>query len=100
MMVVSQIIYRSRVFMSVMASWSMILLLNSCAGNTSKLETALEMAGDNRIELEKVLEHYSQDPTDSLKLKAAQFLIANMPGHYSYKDSVSINGYYNEIDSV
>lgn len=48
------------------------------------LERALELAGSNRTELEKVLEHYSKTEADSLKLKAAEFLIANMPGHFSY----------------
>jgi hypothetical protein len=35
----------------------------------------LEQAGENRIELQKVLEHYKQEP---LKLKAAEFLISYM----------------------
>lgn len=39
-------------------------------------------AGKNRKELEKVLEYYQND---SLKLRAAQFLIENMPYHYSYQ---------------
>ncbi|WP_251234899.1 hypothetical protein [Bacteroides nordii] len=51
---------------------------------SSLLEQALEKSGDNRSELEKVLTHYSQKDADSLKLRAAVFLIENMPGHYSY----------------
>lgn len=51
---------------------------------SSLLEQALEKSGDNRSELEKVLMHYSQKDADSLKLRAAVFLIENMPGHYSY----------------
>ena len=43
--------------------------------DSSPLERALQAAGENRGELEKVLAHYAQDPTDSLKLKAARFLI-------------------------
>jgi hypothetical protein len=43
----------------------------------------LKQAGDNRGELEKVLKHYSRNPADSLKLRAAEFLIVNMPGKYS-----------------
>lgn len=46
------------------------------------LEQALIQAGKNRKELEKVLEYYQND---SLKLRAAQFLIENMPYHYSYQ---------------
>ena len=41
---------------------------------------ALEKAGENRAELEKVLAHY-QTRDDSLKLKAAYFLVGNMEDH-------------------
>jgi len=64
------------------------------------LNKVLQLAGENRSELDKVLKYYSDNPTDSLKYKAACFLIVNMPGHYSYKDTVYTNKYYNEIDSV
>jgi hypothetical protein len=63
------------------------------------LEDALNCAGHNRPELEKVIEHYSKKTCDSLKLKATYFLIENMPGHYSYKNNVILN-YYKEIDSI
>ena len=43
----------------------------------------MELAGSNRHELERVIAHYKADPADSLKLKAAEFLILNMPGKYS-----------------
>ena len=49
----------------------------------SPLEEVLKLAGSNRHELERVIKHYSKDPADSLKLKAAEFLILNMPGKYS-----------------
>ena len=55
-------------------------LLHSCREANSRLEQALQLAGDNKLELQKVLDHYA---SDSLKLKAAIFLIENMPGHYS-----------------
>ncbi|MDR2040367.1 MAG: carbohydrate-binding protein [Bacteroidales bacterium] len=48
-----------------------------------EIERVLRLADDNRKELEKVLEHYSKNPADSLKLRAAEFLIINMPGKYS-----------------
>jgi hypothetical protein len=48
-----------------------------------EINAVLFMAGDNRPELEQVLKHYSQKPEDSLKLRAAEFLIVNMPGKYS-----------------
>lgn len=47
----------------------------------SSLELALRIAKGNRTELEKVLYYYQQDATDSLKYKAACFLIENMPYH-------------------
>jgi hypothetical protein len=44
---------------------------------------ALELAGNNKDELLKVLEHY-QAADDSLKLRAAYFLIDNLEGKKSY----------------
>ena len=44
------------------------------------LENALQLSKENRSELEKVLEHYKQDKE---KRNAAEFLIRNMPGHFS-----------------
>ena len=46
------------------------------------LDSALEQAGSNRDEMEKVLEHFRDDP-DTLKYSAAVFLIENMPYHYT-----------------
>lgn len=59
------------------------ILFLSCQEKTTKLSEALELAGLNRGELEKVLRYYSRHESDSLKLKAARFLIENMPGHYT-----------------
>ena len=53
----------------------------------------------NHVELEKVLLHYSANQSDSLKLKAAKFLIENMPGHYSYGGEV-LDTYYFSVDSL
>ena len=55
------------------------IFLMACTAR-SPLDLALERAGDNRLELEKVLQHYSGD---SQKRKAAEFLISNMPYHFS-----------------
>ena len=60
-----------------------LVFFNSCSHYPKNVECALKLAGDNRKELEMVLNHYRQHPEDSLKLKAAEFLIANMPGKYS-----------------
>ena len=54
-----------------------------CGGGNDKLEEALRLAGNNRGELERVMEHYARTPEDSLKLRAARFLIENMPGHHT-----------------
>jgi len=48
------------------------------------VERTLKLAGDNRIELEKVLKHYQQNSNNDLKYKAACFLIENTPMHFSY----------------
>lgn len=61
-----------------------VFLFVSCGNVPTKLEEALALSGKNRTELESVLQYYSRSPEDSLKLRAAEFLIANMPGHYSY----------------
>jgi hypothetical protein len=56
----------------------------SCTGHYSQeVEEVLRLAGENRGELEKVLKHYGRNPADSLKFRAAEFLIVNMPGKYS-----------------
>ncbi len=54
-----------------------------CGGNPRVCE-ALELAGENRPQLEIVLQHY-RTPSDSLKLRAAHFLIANMEGQSFYR---------------
>ena len=77
----------------------LLLLLSSCnKGNRSKIEKAMYYAGENATELKKVLKHYSSDEKDSLKLKAAEFLIVNMPGHVSYKNPAYVESYYDEIE--
>src|SRR5690554_2548975 len=60
----------------------------SCNRN-NRLETALELAGDNRAELEKVLEHYKKDPADYLKYQAACYLIENLQWHYGKQVQLS-----------
>lgn len=62
----------------------LLLFLGSCSQNheSERLEAALNLAGNNRQELEKVLRHYADD---SLKYKAAVFLISNMPYHTYYE---------------
>jgi len=57
----------------------------SCKRNVN-LNYALKMAGNNKAQLTRVLEHYSK-PADSLKRRAAEFLISNMPVHHGYYGS-------------
>lgn len=56
----------------------LILTIASCNSKDRELRETLKLAGDNRGELEKVLDHYSQDPADSLKYRAALYLVKKM----------------------
>ncbi|HPX99375.1 MAG TPA: hypothetical protein PK938_05885, partial [Bacteroidaceae bacterium] len=71
-----------------------ILLLAGCSEDNRYLRDALKAAGENRTELEAVLKHYRTVDNDPQKLEAAKYLIANMPAHYSYRDTAAINSYY------
>lgn len=70
---------KNRVIVSL---FCIMFLMHSCS--LSPLEQSLKMAGKNRIELQKVLDYYSEYPADSLKYKAACFLIKHIPYYYSY----------------
>ena len=62
----------------------MCMALLCACGKQTAVEKALDEAGDNRLELLKVIDHYRNgEGRDSLKLEAAMFLIGNMPGHGS-----------------
>lgn len=62
---------------------AMSMISCTSTNHSPQIEEILKLAGNNRDELETVLKHYSQNPEDSLKLKAAVFLILNMPGKYT-----------------
>lgn len=64
--------------------------VTSCSGRRQGLDAALSAAGSNRPELEKVLAHYRSDP-DRRKLKAAEYLISGMPGHYGLVPSPGLD---------
>lgn len=67
-----------------------IIVLSSCSAGIhypALVRSALQKAGANRQQLVRVIQHYSKDPADSLKLMAAYFLISNMPGHRYEKPS-------------
>jgi len=57
-----------------------LVLGTGCATWPVEVEVSLAKAGDNRAELESVLQHYGHQG-DQQKFQAAQFLIANMDGH-------------------
>lgn len=76
-------------FTKYLISITLFSLLFSCSTKNEALELALQQAGTNRPELEKVLAHYQND---SLKYQATVFLIKNMP-YYEYQVSP-------EIDSI
>jgi len=60
--------------------------------NMLPLEVALQAAGGNKKELQKVLHYYKKNPADSLKYKAACFLIENMP-FYTYSSGEQLENY-------
>lgn len=61
------------------------LIVCSCHKQPTALQNALDMAGENGNQLTEVINFY-QSPKDSLKLKAAYYLIENMPGKFHYID--------------
>lgn len=72
---------------------SLVIFL-SCSDESRQIRYAMRLAGDNKSELKAVLRHYSTEDKDPEKLKAAKYLIANMPAHYSYADTAMVNKYY------
>ena len=74
----------------------LILFCCSCTA-PSRLETALRQSGANRPELEKVLTHYEGD---SLKYRAACFLIEHMPGKYSLEPERADDPYRNFLRHI
>lgn len=71
-----------------------LLLTASCTKDSMYIHYALKAAGENKKELKAVLRHYRMEDKDTEKLRAAKYLIANMPAHYSYRDTTAINSYY------
>ena len=61
----------------------MSVLFVGCTHQPS-IADVLDSAGPNRSELEAVLSHYKTNDNNPQKLQAAEFLIKNMPAHYSY----------------
>lgn len=76
-----------------------ILIIGIYARYSQSVETIFKGVERNESELKKVLIHYSVHPADSLKKKAALFLIKNMDAHYSYQ-SPSWEKLQIELDSL
>lgn len=60
----------------------------------NSINQTLEIAEDNRIELEAVLKYY-EEQGDKQKLNAAKFLIENMQYKFEYKGDI-----LNKYDSI
>ena len=73
-----------------------LVAFSGCSKDDVYLYYALRAAGNNKSELKAVLKHYRTVDKDPLKLRAAKYLIANMPAHYSYRDTAAINRYYSK----
>ena len=65
-----------------------VFTMIACSRYPADVERSLKLAGENRKELEKVLDHYGKLPKDKLKLQSAYFLIANLPYHYTIRDEL------------
>jgi len=72
----------------------LVMTLSGCSEDQRYLHYSLKVAAENRPQLERVLEHYRHEDKDPSKLAAAKYLIMNMPGHFSYSDTASVNHYY------
>ena len=89
------------VIVGVILITSVLVISCSMSPYPHNVISALREAGDNRAELEKVITHYQQD-ADTLKLKAAYFLIGNMSGHcfvdYTLVDTTGEAVEFNPLD--
>ncbi len=80
--------------MAYLATIVSLVIFLSCSDESRQIRYAMRLAGDNKSELKAVLLHYRTGDRDPEKLKAAEYLIANMPAHYSYADTAMVNRYY------
>ncbi len=82
--------------------YGVCLFTFSCTSYPPEIQHSLESAGKNRNELIKVLDHYDQKTEDSLKLKAAIYLIKNMEGLYSLDTASTADNeqYFNCLDTM
>jgi hypothetical protein len=75
-----------------------MLILGCNSHKNRKLEFALENSGENKQELQKVLTFYNNKVDDTLKFKAAVFLIENLV-YYGYnKPKKEFNSVFDSIE--
>ena len=79
-------------------SYVILLFFIACRQETP-LEYALAASGENRKELELFLDYFRED---SLKYKAACFLIENMPGAFAVNEEIvsACKPFYQMYDSL
>ncbi len=76
---------------------ALLILVVSCSRYPSDVERILRFAGENRTELESVLERYRASDEEE-KYRAACFLIGNM-GKQGSRDGAALRKYYDELSS-
>lgn len=80
------------IVLSILLGWQVVNRIVLGEELMTSLEVSLQSAGSSRKELEKVLCRYQVHPSDSLKYKAACFLIENMP-FYTYSDGEQLDNF-------
>ncbi len=75
------------------------ICIYSCSEYSLEVNKALEMSGDNKEELIKVLDYYKNQDNHK-KLKAAEFLIGNMLGKSYRNNSPFLNAFLIKLDSL
>lgn len=80
-----------------------ILLFTCCKQRLpTEVRNSLILAENNRVELQKVIDHYSESPNDDQKLKAAYFLISNMKYHASFhcKELKKFDAFFDSVGKI
>ena len=72
-----------------------LIIVMSCRPYPREVEEVLALSGDNRNELERVLNHFRQK--DMQEFEAACFLIANMQYHQSKEEIIPDAAYYDHF---
>lgn len=75
---------QSHIFLIICASFIFSSCTRSVSSDKALAVAVLEKAGDNRGQLERVIEHYKTIDADAEKLAAAYYLIANLDGNTGY----------------